>query len=77
MIKEIFKMVNQYAVDNPTFPVNQCHSDLIQFLKECCDILSLRRAAEKGRQAFGIHLVYQETFLQINMLPLQLLILKN
>ena len=24
MIREIFKMLNQYAVDNPTLPVNQC-----------------------------------------------------
>ena len=38
---------------------------LIQYLKECCDILSLRRAAERGRQAFGTHMVYLETFLQI------------
>ena len=29
------KMLNQYAVDNPTLPVNQCHSHLIQFLVEC------------------------------------------
>ena len=29
------KMLNQYAVDNPTLPVNQCLSHLIQFLKEC------------------------------------------
>ena len=38
---------------------------------------SYRRAAKKGRQAFGIHMVYRETFLQIHILPLQLLILKN
>ena len=24
MIRQIFKMLNQYAVDNPTLPVNQC-----------------------------------------------------
>ena len=30
-----------------------------------------------GRQIFGIHPVYQETFLQIHKLPLQLRILKN
>ena len=28
---------------------------------------------KKGRQAFGIHMLYRETFLQIHMLPLQLL----
>ena len=38
---------------------------------------SYRRDAQMGRQIFGIHLVYQETFLQIHKLPLQLLILKN
>ena len=31
----IFKMLNQYAVDIPTLPVNQCLSHLIQFLEEC------------------------------------------
>ena len=35
MIQEIFKMLNQYAVDNPTLPVNQYLSHLIQFLVEC------------------------------------------
>ena len=45
-------MLNQFAVEIPTSPVDQCHSHLIQSLKGCCDILSLRRAAEKGRQAF-------------------------
>ena len=35
MIREILKMLNQYAVDNPTLPVNQCLSHLIQFLVEC------------------------------------------
>ena len=29
------------------------------------DSLAYRRAAEKGRQAFGTHMVYRETFLQI------------
>ena len=35
MIQEIFKMLNQYAVDIPTLPVNLCLSHLIQFLVEC------------------------------------------
>ena len=35
MIRQIFKMLNQYAVDIPTLPVNQRFSYLIQFLKEC------------------------------------------
>ena len=29
-----FRMLNQYAVDNPTLPVNQCFSHLIQILVE-------------------------------------------
>ena len=48
---------------NPTLPVDQCRSHLIRYLKGCCDILSYRRAAEKGRQALGTHMVYWETFL--------------
>ena len=46
-------MLNQFAVEIPTLPVDQCHSHLIRYLEGCCDILSYRRAAEKGRQAFG------------------------
>ena len=56
-------MLNQYAVEIPTLPVDQCHSHLIQYLEECCDSLSYRRAAEKGRQVFGTHMVYRDTFL--------------
>ena len=37
--KETFKMLNQYAVDITTLPVDQCLSHLIQFLKECQAIL--------------------------------------
>ena len=70
-------MLNQLAVEIPTLPVDQCHSHLIRYLQECCDSLSHRRAAEKGRQAFGTHMVYRETFLQIQMRLHQLLILKN
>ena len=62
---------------NSTLPVDQCHSHLIRCLNGCCDILSYRRAAEKGRQVFGTHMVCRETFLQIQMRPHQHLILKN
>ena len=55
-------MLNQSAVEIPTLPVDHCHSHFVQYLKGCCDILSLRRAAEKGRQVFGTHMVYRETF---------------
>ena len=69
-------MLNQLAEEIPTLPVDQCHSHLIRYLEGCCDILSYRRAAEKG-QAFGTHMVYRETFLQIHLHLHQLLILKN
>ena len=49
----------------------------ILFLKGCWGLYSYRRAAKKGRHAFGTHMVYRETFLQIHMHLLQLLILKN
>ena len=35
VIREILKMLIQYAVDSPTLPVNQCFSHLIQILAEC------------------------------------------
>ena len=70
-------MLNQFAVETPTLPVDQCHSHLIRYLEECCDSLSYRRAAKKGRQAFGTHMVYRETFLQMHLRLHQHLILKN
>ena len=33
----------------------QCHSHLIQYLKGCCDILSLRRAAEGPPSIWNTH----------------------
>ena len=77
MIREIFKMLNQYAVNKPTLPVYLRFSHFIQYLKGCFDILSLRRAAEKGRQVFGTRMENRETFLQIQMRHYQHLILKN
>ena len=70
-------MLNQFAVEIPTLPVDQCNSHLIRYLEGCCDSLSYRRAAEKGRQAFGTHMENRETFLQIHLHLHQLLILKN
>ena len=54
-------MLNQYAVDHPTFPVNQRFFQLIQ-------ILFLQRWAAKH---LGHALVYRETFLQIQPRLLQ------
>ena len=48
-------MLNQFAVEIPTLPVDQCHSHLIRNLKGCWDLLSYRRAAKIGCQAFGTH----------------------
>ena len=69
-------MLNQYAVDNPTLPVNQCFSH-IQILVECSAVLWECRAATMGRQAFGTHMVYRETFLQIQPSLLQHLVRRN
>ena len=55
-------MLNEFAVEIPTLPVDQCHSHLIQLLKECQAVLLECPAAEKGRQAFGTHMVHRETF---------------
>ena len=49
----------------------------ITLLKGCSGLHSYRRDALMGRQIFGIHLVYQETFLHIHRLLHQLRILKN
>ena len=62
---------NSHVTSRPVF------SHLIRYRKGCWDILSCRRAAKKVRQAFGTHMVYRETFLQIHMHLHQLLILKN
>ena len=55
-------MLNQYAVDNPMLPVNQCFSHFIQILAECQAVLWECRAATMGRQVFGTRMVYRETF---------------
>ena len=34
-ILRIFRMLNQFAVEMPTLPVDQCHSHHIQYLKGC------------------------------------------
>ena len=70
-------MLNQYAVDIPTLPINLCLSHLIQFLMECLAVLEECRAAEMGRQVFGTRMENRETLLQIQMHHHQLLILKN
>ena len=66
-ILRISRMLNQFAVEISTLPVDQCHSHLIQYQKGCWGLLSYRRAAKKGRQASGTHMENRETFLQIHM----------
>ena len=77
MIREIFKMLNQYAVEIHTLPVDQSLSHLIQILVEFQAVLLECRAANIGRQAFGTHMVYRETFLQNQPRLLQHLIRRN
>ena len=72
-----FKMLNPYAVDIPMLPVNLCLSQFIQFLVGCYAVLLGCRAAKMGRQAFGTHMVYRETFLQIQPRLLQHFVRRN
>ena len=43
MIQKIFRMLNQFAFEIPTLPVDQCHSHLILFLVECQAVPSRRK----------------------------------
>ena len=63
MIREILKMLNQYAVDYPTFPVYLRYSHLFPILVDCWAVLWECRAATISRQTFGTRMVYRETFL--------------
>ena len=70
-------MLNQFAVEIPTLPVHLDYSPDILHLKGCWGLCSLRSDKLMGRQIFGIHPVYQETFLHIHRLLHQLRILRN
>ena len=50
-------MLNQYAVDNPTLPVNHCFFHFIQILVLCQAVLWECRAATMRHQVFGTHMV--------------------
>ena len=56
-------MLNQHAVDYPTFPVNQRYFHFIVILEGCSAVLEECWAAMISRQIFGTHMVYRETFL--------------
>ena len=77
MILRIFRMLSRCAAEIHTLPVNQEYSLNILLLKDYWGLHSYRRDAQMGSQIFGIHPVFQETFLHIHKLPLQLRILKN
>ena len=64
-------MLSQYAVDNPTFPVNLRFSHLFEILADCEAVLWECRAATMGRQVFGTRMENRETFLQIQWRLLQ------
>ena len=51
--------------------------ELRKFQSSTFDTLARWKLIEDQSHAFGIHMVYRETFLQIHMHPPQLLILKN
>ena len=76
-ILRILRMPSRCAVEIHTSPVNQEYSLNILLLKDYWGFHSYRSDTLMGRQIFGIHLVYQETFLHIHKHPLQLRILKN
>ena len=58
MTREILRMPSQYAVDHPTFPVNQRYFHLIVIQEGL-----LSRNGQAAR--FGIRRVHRETFLLI------------
>ena len=76
-INEFKNFQDAESVEIPTLPIDQCHSHHIRFLKDCWGLLSCRRAAKEGHQAFGIHMEYRETFLLIHLQFYQFHIFKN
>ena len=61
----------------PRYQSTSVFSHLIQILVECLAVLKECRAAKMGRQVFGTHMVYRETFLQIQRRHHQHLIRKS
>ena len=59
MAQKIKRMPGQYAVDQPTFPVNQRYFHLIVIQRDC-------QAAIISRQISGTRRVFRETSLQIH-----------
>ena len=65
MTREIFKMLNRYAVDNPTLPVNLRFSHFFKIFAEWWAVIWECWDATMGHQVFGTRLFFRETFLQI------------
>ena len=77
MIPRIFRMLSRVAVEIHTLPVHLDCSLNILHLKGCWGLCTLRSDKKRSRQIFGIHPVFQETFLHIHRLLHQLRILRN
>ena len=60
-----FKMLNQYVVDYPTFPVNLRFPIFSRSWRNAKAVLWACQAATIGHHAFGTHMVYRETFMSI------------
>ena len=68
---ESIRSGNSHVASRPvSFPPHPIPEGMLSRFLEC-------RAAQKGRQAFGTHMVHRETFLQIQMRHLQHLIRRN
>ena len=61
--RDFSRLLNQHVVDNPTLPVNQCffppHPDPGGMLSRS---LGMPSPQKTGRQAFGTHMGFRETF---------------
>ena len=55
MIQTIFRILNQFAVEIPTLPVDQFHSHLTQFLKECQAVLGMPSRREGPPSIWDTH----------------------
>ena len=77
MIPGIFGMLSRFVVEILMLPVHlDCSPDILH-LKGCWSQPSYRSDKMKSRQIFGIHPVYQETFLHIHKFLRQLYIFRN
>ena len=70
-------MLNQYAVNYPTLPVNLRFSHLFRDPGGMLSRSLGMPSAKMGRQVLGTHMVYRETFLEIQRRLLQHLFCKS